>query len=180
MLSCPPTTPQTSVCHPDTLQSGHQLCNPQYESSVLPLPQLLFTHPHPVPDGYESVPPAQNSQRSQPPAGGGQEVDAQERARTGDILNSSNPAFHSSNPPSTPLTQQTHSLSLLPDHVASTANAFGPWSSVSLSQSLHCRLTQNRRPGRVSVHYYFSHLCLLRDKGGSWHRSPERGSQWSR
>lgn len=31
---------------------------------------------------------------------------------------------------------------------------------------------QSQPPGRVSVHYYFSHLCLLHGKGGSWHRSP--------
>jgi hypothetical protein len=37
--------------------------------STLPSLQLGLTHPHPVPDGYGSIPPAQSSQRSQPPGG---------------------------------------------------------------------------------------------------------------
>lgn len=77
--------------HLDTLQSGHQACDPNMNPRLLLHPSL-FTHLHPVPDGYGSVPPTQNSQQSQPPVGG---VQGQETS-----------TFHS-----TDLT-----LSLLPDH----------------------------------------------------------------
>lgn len=147
------------MSHPDTLQSAHQVCDPNMNAQLLLHPSsFFFTHPHPVPGGYGSVPPTQNSQQSQPPVGGGQGgcCSAVNRDRK-----------HLSH--STELT-----LSLLPDHAPLqlflTAIPLVPSSSVSPASVL------KPRPGRVSVRYYFSHPCLLHDRGGSWHRSPEKDS----